>query len=130
VEFEKMTWVEVKAALAAGKTTALVYTSGVEERDPQDANGGHNLMAHATVEAIARELGNTIFPWRSTAIRSAFSAAFLTPRKSCISTRTTHGCAEISSPLQWEILSLTARRSSGRPPAVLEESGPIRVLTG
>jgi len=23
---------------------------------PQDANGGHNLMAHATVEAIAREL--------------------------------------------------------------------------
>ncbi|PYU79697.1 MAG: hypothetical protein DMG50_23085, partial [Acidobacteria bacterium] len=58
VEFEKMTWVEVKAALAAGKTTALIYTGGVEERGPQDANGGHNLMAHATVEAIARELGN------------------------------------------------------------------------
>jgi hypothetical protein len=60
VEFEKMTWVEVKSALAAGKTTAL-YTGGVEERGPQDANGGHNLMAHATVEAIARELGNAIF---------------------------------------------------------------------
>jgi creatinine amidohydrolase/Fe(II)-dependent formamide hydrolase-like protein len=61
VEFEKMTWVEVKSALAAGKTTALIYTGGVEERGAQDANGGHNLMAHATVEAIARELGNAIF---------------------------------------------------------------------
>ena len=61
VEFEKMTWVEVKSALAAGKTTALIYTGGVEERGPQDANGGHNLMAHATVEAIARKLGNAIF---------------------------------------------------------------------
>ena len=61
VEFEKMTWVEVKSALAAGKTTALIYTGGVEERGPQNANGGHNLIAHATVEAIARELGNAIF---------------------------------------------------------------------
>jgi creatinine amidohydrolase/Fe(II)-dependent formamide hydrolase-like protein len=61
VEFEKMTWVEVRAALAAGKTTALIYTGGVEERGPQNANGGHNLIAHATAEAIARELGNAIF---------------------------------------------------------------------
>jgi creatinine amidohydrolase len=61
VEFEKMTWVEVQAALAAGRTTALIYTGGVEERGPQDVNGGHNLMAHATVEAIARRLGNAIF---------------------------------------------------------------------
>lgn len=61
VEFEKMTWVEVKSALAAGKTTALIYTGGVEQRGPQDANGGHNLMAHATVDAIARELGNAVY---------------------------------------------------------------------
>ena len=61
VEFEKMTWVEVRAALAAGKTTALIYTGGVEERGPQNANGGHNLIAHATAEAIARRLGNAIF---------------------------------------------------------------------
>ena len=52
VEFEKMTWVEVKSAIAAGKTTALIYTGGVEERGPQNANGGHNLIAHATVEVI------------------------------------------------------------------------------
>src|SRR5579864_4338570 len=61
VEFEKMTWVEVKSALAAGKTTALIYTGGVEQRGPQNANGGHNLMAHATVQAIARKLSNAIF---------------------------------------------------------------------
>ncbi len=61
VEFEKMTWAEVKCEIAAGKTTALIYTGGVEERGPQNANGGHNLIAHATVEAIARELGNAIF---------------------------------------------------------------------
>jgi creatinine amidohydrolase/Fe(II)-dependent formamide hydrolase-like protein len=56
-----MTWVEVKCALAAGKTTALIYTGGVEERGPQNANGGHNFIAHAVVEAIARKLGNAIF---------------------------------------------------------------------
>jgi creatinine amidohydrolase len=61
VEFEKMTWMEVRCALAAGKTTALIYTGGVEGRGPQNANGGHNLIAHATVEAIARKLGNAIF---------------------------------------------------------------------
>ena len=61
VEFEKMTWVEVKCAIAAGKTTALIYTGGVEQRGPQNANGGHNFIAHETVEAIARKLGNAIF---------------------------------------------------------------------
>lgn len=60
VEFELMTWPEVKAALAAGKTTALFYTGGTEQRGPQNANGGHNLMAKATVKAIALELGNAI----------------------------------------------------------------------
>src|SRR4030081_1651344 len=61
VEFEKMTWVEVKAALAAGKTTALIYTGGVEERGPQNANGGQNQMGYATVKALAAKLGNAIF---------------------------------------------------------------------
>ncbi len=60
VEFEMMTWPEVKAALAAGKTTALVYTGGTEQRGPQNVNGGHTLMARATVKAIALRLGNAI----------------------------------------------------------------------
>lgn len=60
-EFEKMTWVEVKNALAAGRTTMLIYTGGVEQRGPQNANGGHNQMAYATVKAIADRLGNALF---------------------------------------------------------------------
>jgi creatinine amidohydrolase/Fe(II)-dependent formamide hydrolase-like protein len=60
VEFEMMTWPEVKAALAAGKTTALIYTGGTEQRGPQNVNGGHTLMGKATVKAIALGLGNAI----------------------------------------------------------------------
>ena len=60
VEFDMMTWPEVKQALAAGKTTALFYTGGTEQRGPQDVNGGHTLMGRATVRAIAVKLGNAI----------------------------------------------------------------------
>jgi creatinine amidohydrolase/Fe(II)-dependent formamide hydrolase-like protein len=60
VEFEMMTWPEVKDALAAGKTTALFYTGGVEQRGPQNANGGHNHMARAIVKDIALKLGDAI----------------------------------------------------------------------
>jgi creatinine amidohydrolase len=60
VEFEMMTWPEVKAALAAGKTTALVYTGGTEQRGPQNVNGGHTLMGREIVRTIAVRLGNAI----------------------------------------------------------------------
>ena len=60
VEFEMMTWPEVKQAMADGKTTALFYTGGTEQRGPQNVNGGHNLMGKATVKAIALKLGNAI----------------------------------------------------------------------
>ena len=60
VEFEMMTWPEVKKAMAEGKTTALFYTGGTEQRGPQNVNGGHTLMARATVRAIALKLGNAI----------------------------------------------------------------------
>ena len=60
VEFEMMTWPEVKAALAAGKTTALFYTGGTEQRGPQNVNGGHTLMGREIVRAIALRLGNAI----------------------------------------------------------------------
>jgi len=60
VEFEMMTWPEVKAAMAAGKTTALVYTGGTEQRGPQNVNGGHTLMGREIVKAIALRLGTAI----------------------------------------------------------------------
>src|SRR3978361_2023719 len=60
VEFEMMTWPEVKAAMAAGKTTALIYTGGTEQRGPQNVNGGHTLMARATVRGIGPPPPNAI----------------------------------------------------------------------
>ena len=60
VDFEMMTWPEVKLALEQGKTTALIYNGGTEQRGPQNVNGGHTLMGHATVIAIAEKLGNAI----------------------------------------------------------------------
>src|SRR4029453_6007960 len=60
VEFEMMTWPEVKAALAAGKTTALFYTGGTEQRGPQNVNGGPTLMGREIVRTMAPKLGNAI----------------------------------------------------------------------
>ena len=61
VEFEMMTWAEVKKAIhEEGKTTVLVYNGGTEQRGPQNVNGGHNLMAAQTVRAIALKLGSAL----------------------------------------------------------------------
>ncbi len=60
VDLELMTWPELKDAIAHGKTTALVYNGGTETRGPQAVNGGHTLVAHAKVVALARALGNAI----------------------------------------------------------------------
>lgn len=60
VEFDMMTWPEVKAAIESGKTTALVYNGGTEQRGPQNVNGGHTLMGRETVRAIALKLGDAI----------------------------------------------------------------------
>jgi len=60
VEFEMMTWPEVKKAIGDGKTTALVYNGGTEQRGPQNVNGGHTLMGREQVRAIALALGNAL----------------------------------------------------------------------
>src|SRR5579872_4099401 len=60
VDLEMMTWPELKKAIQDGKTTALVYNGGTETRGPQNVMGGHTLMGHATVIAIAEQLGNAI----------------------------------------------------------------------
>jgi creatinine amidohydrolase/Fe(II)-dependent formamide hydrolase-like protein len=57
---EEMTWMEVRDAIAAGKTTAIVATGGIEENGPYLATGKHNVILRATTEAIARKLGNAL----------------------------------------------------------------------
>ncbi len=61
VEMEMMTWPEVKRAIREmGKTTAIVYNGGTEQRGPQNVNGGHTLMAREMAKAVALKLGNAL----------------------------------------------------------------------
>lgn len=60
VFIEEMTWMEVRDALADGKTTVIVPTGGVEQNGPYLATGKHNYVLRATTQAIARKLGNAL----------------------------------------------------------------------
>ncbi len=60
VWLEELTWMEVRDAMKAGKTTILIPTGGVEQNGPYLATGKHNYVLKATSEAIARKLGNAL----------------------------------------------------------------------
>ena len=60
VFIEELTWMEVRDALKAGKTTVIIPTGGVEQNGPYLATGKHNYVLRATSEAIARKLGNAL----------------------------------------------------------------------
>jgi creatinine amidohydrolase/Fe(II)-dependent formamide hydrolase-like protein len=60
VFIEEMTWMEVRDALKAGKTTILVATGGVEQNGPYLATGKHKYILRGTTEVIARKLGNAL----------------------------------------------------------------------
>lgn len=60
VFLEEMTWMEIRDALAAGKTTVIVATGGLEQNGPYLATGKHNYVLRATTQAIARKLGNAL----------------------------------------------------------------------
>ena len=60
VFIEDLTWMEVRDALRAGKTTVLVPTGGVEQNGPYLVTGKHNVVLRGTSEAIARKLGNCL----------------------------------------------------------------------
>jgi creatinine amidohydrolase len=57
---EELTWMEVRDAMKAGKTTVIVPTGGVEQNGPYLATGKHNYVLRGTAEAIARKLGNAL----------------------------------------------------------------------
>jgi len=60
-ELEMMTWPEVYRAIhEQGKTVALVYNGGTEQRGPQNVNGGHTMIARVIVRRIAERLGNAV----------------------------------------------------------------------
>src|SRR5262249_26477227 len=57
---EELTWMEVRDAIQAGKTTGLILTGGVESNGPHLATGKHNFILAVMGEAIPRKVGNAL----------------------------------------------------------------------
>jgi creatinine amidohydrolase/Fe(II)-dependent formamide hydrolase-like protein len=60
VWIEEMTWMDVRDAMKAGKTTIIIATGGIEPNGPWLALGKHNYVLRANCDAIARKLGNAL----------------------------------------------------------------------
>ncbi len=60
VWIEELTWMEVRDALATGKTTVIIPTGGIEQNGPYVATGKHNYVLQTACEWIARDLGNAL----------------------------------------------------------------------
>jgi hypothetical protein len=57
---EELTWMEVRDALKAGKTTVIIGTGGVEQNGPYLAGGKHNFVLATVLPEIAKAIGNTL----------------------------------------------------------------------
>jgi len=57
---EELTWMEVRDAVKAGKTTILIGTGGLEQNGPYVAGGKHNYVLQTVLPSIARAIGNTL----------------------------------------------------------------------
>ena len=60
VWLEEMTWMDVRDAMSAGKTTVIIPTGGIEPNGPWLVLGKHNYILRTNCDAIARALGNAL----------------------------------------------------------------------
>jgi creatinine amidohydrolase/Fe(II)-dependent formamide hydrolase-like protein len=60
VWIEELTYMEVRDAMKAGKTTALVFAGSTEQNGPYLAGGKHQYAIRLVGEAIARQLGDAL----------------------------------------------------------------------
>ena len=60
VWIEELTYLEVRDAMKAGKTTALIFAGSTEQNGPYLAGGKHQYAMRLVAEAIARKLGNAL----------------------------------------------------------------------
>ena len=60
VFLEELTWIEVRDAIAAGKTTIIIPTGGTEQNGPHIVLGKHNYLVKYKAGEIARQLGNAL----------------------------------------------------------------------
>ena len=57
---EELTWIEVRDAVAAGMTTVIIGTGGVEQNGPYLVTGKHNYVLATVMPIIAEEIGNAL----------------------------------------------------------------------
>jgi len=57
---EQMTWTEIRDAIAAGKTVAIVPTGGTEQNGPHMVMGKHNYIVEHAAGLMAKRLGNAL----------------------------------------------------------------------
>ena len=57
---DDLTWPEVRDAIAAGKSTAIIFVGSSEQNGPHMAIGKHNFIARYCAERIAGELGDAL----------------------------------------------------------------------
>jgi creatinine amidohydrolase/Fe(II)-dependent formamide hydrolase-like protein len=57
---EELTYMEVRDRIAAGNTTAIIPTGGIEENGPYLATGKHNVILRSLCPAVAEALGNAL----------------------------------------------------------------------
>ena len=60
VWMEDMTWMDVRDAMKAGKTTVIIATGGIEPNGPWIKLGKHNWILTKNCEALARKMGNAL----------------------------------------------------------------------
>lgn len=60
IETARMTWPEIRDALADGKTTIIIPSGGTEQSGPHMVTGKHNVIVAETARRIARELGDAL----------------------------------------------------------------------
>ena len=92
VHLEELTWTEVRDAIQAGTTTALIYTGSTEQNGPHLVLGKHNFIARHVAGRIATELGNAIvypvLPYAPTGDSAARSGHMRFPGSIHLSTTT------------------------------------------
>ena len=60
VFLEELTWMEVRDAIASGKTTVIIPTGGTEQNGPHMVLGKHNYLVKYKAGEIAKQLGNAL----------------------------------------------------------------------
>ena len=60
VLLERMTWPDIEAAIAAGKTTAIIVAGSSEQHGPHLPEGTDSMIGEGLGVRLAQKLGNAL----------------------------------------------------------------------